>query len=69
MIYTLINTSQTAFSVQGTKLVHAFHYAESLGGRTAKVVVELPGGKTEYYFLKVFSDTDMADSLVIEMLV
>ncbi|MCJ1430405.1 hypothetical protein MMC29_008323, partial [Sticta canariensis] len=42
-----------AFPVQGTKLVHAFHYAESLESTTAKLVVDLPDGKTEYYFLKV----------------
>jgi hypothetical protein len=32
-------------------------------------VVELPDAKTEYYFLKVFSDTYMADSSVVEILV
>lgn len=44
---------QTAFPIQGTKLVHAVKYAESLCGRTAKVVVELPDGRIECYFLKV----------------
>jgi hypothetical protein len=42
-----------AFPSPGTKLVRSCRYAESLISMTAKLEVELPDGKTEYYFLKV----------------
>lgn len=54
MIYTQMISLQTAFPVQKTKLVHAFHYAEPLGGSMAKAVVDMVDQTTEYYFLKVF---------------
>jgi protein-ribulosamine 3-kinase len=43
----------TAFPVQGSKLIRVFNYGESLWGKTAKVVVKLPSGEQETYFLKV----------------
>lgn len=44
-----------AFPIQNTKIVQALKYGESLWGKTAKVVVKLPTGELEDYFLKVGS--------------
>ncbi|KAH0558739.1 hypothetical protein GP486_004615 [Trichoglossum hirsutum] len=44
-----------AFPIPGTKVLDAFNYGESLWGKTAKVVVQLPSGENENYFLKVVS--------------
>lgn len=43
----------SAFPVPGTKILHALNYGMSLWGKTAKLIVELPGGKEAQYFLKV----------------
>ena len=43
----------SAFPVPGTKILHALNYGMSLWGKTAKIIVELPGGEEAQYFLKV----------------
>ena len=48
--------------MKGTTVVHALNYGESLWGKTAKVIVRLPDGDMQNYFLKV--GTTMAASLV-----
>jgi len=45
----------SAFPVPGTRVVHAQDYGMSLWGKTAKVIVKLPLGGNESYFLKVGS--------------
>lgn len=37
----------------GTRIVHALNYGESLWGKTAKIIAELPSGEIVNYFLKV----------------
>lgn len=48
----------SAFPVPGTIVVHAQDYGMSLWGKTAKVIVEIPSGEIESYFLKVGSPDD-----------
>ncbi|KAF2759828.1 hypothetical protein EJ05DRAFT_311323 [Pseudovirgaria hyperparasitica] len=40
------------FPVPNTKVLHAYNYGVSHWGKTSKIVVELPDGSTEQYFLK-----------------
>jgi hypothetical protein len=42
-----------AFPVLGTEVLHALSYGESLWGKTAKLLVRLPSGEEQQYFLKV----------------
>ncbi|KAL8880338.1 MAG: hypothetical protein Q9198_002233 [Flavoplaca austrocitrina] len=42
-----------SFPVEGTTVVHALSYGESLWGKTGKVIVQLPDGDIQNYFLKV----------------
>lgn len=42
-----------AFPIPGAKVIEALNYGESLWGKTAKIIVELPSGETDNYFLKV----------------
>ncbi|KAL9632316.1 MAG: hypothetical protein Q9204_003846 [Flavoplaca sp. TL-2023a] len=42
-----------SFPVEGTTFVQALSYQESLWGKTAKVIVQLPDGDIQSYFLKV----------------
>ncbi|CAN9281041.1 unnamed protein product [Alternaria alternata] len=44
-----------AFPIPETKVIDAYNYGESLWGKTAKIVVQLPTGQTDNYFLKVVS--------------
>ena len=39
-------------------MIDAYNYGESLWGKTAKIVVQLPTGKTDNYFLKVWPLTE-----------
>ncbi|CAG8970814.1 hypothetical protein HYALB_00001601, partial [Hymenoscyphus albidus] len=41
------------FPTKGAKVLHALEYKKSHLGKTAKLVVELPDGKVESYFLKI----------------
>jgi protein-ribulosamine 3-kinase len=43
----------SAFPVPGTRITDAFNYGESLWGKKAKIVVQLPTGEIDNYFLKV----------------
>ena len=45
--------SWTAFPEEGTLVVHAQLYGESLWGSTVKINAKLPSGDLEAYFLKV----------------
>ncbi|CAN9245293.1 unnamed protein product [Alternaria alternata] len=38
-----------------TQVIDAYNYGKSLGGKAAKIVVQLPTGQTDNYFLKVVS--------------
>lgn len=49
----LITLNLLALPVPGTKIVRALNYGESLWGKTAKIVTQLPSGETKNYFLKV----------------
>jgi len=42
-----------AFPIPGTQVTDAYNYGESLWGKTAKLVVQLPSGENDNYFLKV----------------
>jgi len=42
-----------AFPISGTQVTDAYNYGESLWGKTAKLVVQLPSGENDNYFLKV----------------
>ncbi|KAL9093907.1 MAG: hypothetical protein Q9165_003830 [Trypethelium subeluteriae] len=42
-----------AFPIAGTGVVASLKYGQSLWGQTAKIVVKLPSGETDDYFLKV----------------
>ncbi|KAL8893831.1 MAG: hypothetical protein Q9192_004879, partial [Flavoplaca navasiana] len=42
-----------SFPIEGTTIVQALSYQEPLWGKTAKVIVRLPDGDMENYFLKV----------------
>ncbi|CAG8954642.1 hypothetical protein HYFRA_00004562 [Hymenoscyphus fraxineus] len=44
---------EARFPTKGAKVLHALAYKKSHLGKTAKLVVELPDGKVESYFLKV----------------
>ncbi|CAN9290158.1 unnamed protein product [Alternaria alternata] len=35
-------------------IADAYNYGKSLGGKAAKIVVQLPTGQTDNYFLKVW---------------
>jgi len=43
-----------AFPIPGTQVTDAYNYGESLWGKTAKLVVRLPTGENDNYFLKVW---------------
>ncbi|OBT47129.1 hypothetical protein VE00_03077 [Pseudogymnoascus sp. WSF 3629] len=50
----VVNSSViNALPIPGTKVLRALHYGESLWGMAAKIIIQLPGGATENYFLKV----------------
>jgi len=45
---------RSAFPISGTQVTDAYNYGESLWGKTAKLVVQLPSGENDNYFLKVW---------------
>ncbi|KAI9769111.1 MAG: hypothetical protein M1840_004462 [Geoglossum simile] len=53
--YVVDDSVLSTFPIPGTKVLDAYNYGESLWGKTAKVVVQLPSGEEGYYFLKVIS--------------
>ncbi|CAN9277453.1 unnamed protein product [Alternaria alternata] len=44
-----------AFPIPKTQVIDAYNYGKSLWGKTAKIVVQLPTGQADNYFLKVVS--------------
>ncbi|KAI9690718.1 MAG: hypothetical protein M1820_009870 [Bogoriella megaspora] len=53
--YQVDDSVVNAFPIVGTRLIQAFNYGESLWGKTAKLIVKLPSGEINAYFLKVVS--------------
>jgi hypothetical protein len=47
------DSSQLALPVPDSALVSARYYGMSLWGQTAKIMVRLPSGKPQIYFMKV----------------
>ncbi|KAH8626073.1 hypothetical protein IG631_19952 [Alternaria alternata] len=43
-----------AFPIPKTQVIDAYNYGKSLWGKAAKIVVQLPTGQTDNYFLKVW---------------
>ncbi|CAN9309907.1 unnamed protein product [Alternaria sp. RS040] len=47
-----------AFPIPKTQVIDAYNYGKSLWGKAAKIVVQLPTGQTDNYFLKVWPITE-----------
>jgi len=51
--YSLDDRVKDFFPIQGTTVLQAQHYGESLWKRTVKLKVELPSGERDIYFVKI----------------